>query len=796
MVTCFLLMFVLLYIVFYSSMERLLSDWEIDNFKTEAVYAETVLNASVNYIPASTRERATWDELYDAVLDGVWAVRDFANEYMTIADHELSMVNIMTVLDIDSNVMFERFYDYREGVYDLDKPDLSAAYAKLGPLTQAKGSIPSGEMNSLDMSQTGLSGFVEQDGSIFYLSCFPIIHNDGSGPSVGTHITGRILSDAEIANLVEDSHLDFNVESVGSAGLTAEQLNQFLADGSLVVPDAHNATVYEKLTDIYGEPSLAVYLSSPRTLFDNGNAFISRMLLVTAACCIVVLVLVIVLQNRMLVRPLAALVREVDRVNLETAAASIVVCHGNREVADLADSMNNMLERIRDDRDVIQKNADQLYQAANYDHLTGLRNRQSIRAYVEEALLREEVIQGGLTLFFVDLDRFKYINDSMGHSTGDTLIVKVAARLQATLENVELARVGGDEFMIVVPGLQDRVECQMYVDKIFDVFGEPFPILERELNITVSIGSATFPLDGQNAEVLISNAEMAMYEAKEQGKGLYAFYQEEFHLALQRKINIENKIRKAVSEGCKEFYPYFQPKLNIVTGQIDSCEALMRWVAADGIMSPAEFIPPAEETGLIIPMTWCMMHDSCRWGKIFEEEGIPQTVAVNISAQVLLHEDFLYHVSACTQETGVDIGQLDIEITESTLLNDMDRVNYVLGELNRMGAEISVDDFGTGYSSLSYLNRLSVDRLKIDKEFIQGINNDEESREIVRAILAMARSLNMCVTAEGVEDVVQYTFLRKEKCEEAQGYLISRPLPPEEYIEFCKKWRDGEIRPM
>ncbi|MDL2217111.1 EAL domain-containing protein [Christensenellaceae bacterium OttesenSCG-928-M15] len=421
-------------------------------------------------------------------------------------------------------------------------------------------------------------------------------------------------------------------------------------------------------------------------------------------------------------------------------------------------------------------------------------NRFHALALLEELVTANRKKLAHISVFYLDLDRFKYINDTWGHRTGDSFIAALAERLQKDFCNeVIIARMSGDEFLIVAENLQEPVERQFFADRIFKSFERPFEFSHRTLQMSASVGSSTFPEDGRDAESLIKNAEIAMYRAKELGIGLYVPYQVELHNAMKQKIYIENKLRSSVNSGCQEFCAYFQPKLDVLTGEITSCEALMRWNSPEGMINPMEFIPQAEESGLIVPLSWWMIRECCRQCREFEKQGVDCSVAINVSAQVLLHNDFLPVLRSAVETAGIDYAKLDIEIVEQTLVEDIVKVNEVITTLHALGVEISVDDFGTGYSSLSYLNKMAVDRIKIDRSFVMTIGNSAENQAIINAIIAMSKSLHMVITAEGVETREQYDFLKEANCEEIQGYLISKPMPAQEYIKFVKQWTPASI---
>jgi diguanylate cyclase (GGDEF)-like protein len=409
---------------------------------------------------------------------------------------------------------------------------------------------------------------------------------------------------------------------------------------------------------------------------------------------------------------------------------------------------------------------------------------------IEEIISRTKKASGSFLLFFVDINHFKLINDTMGHHAGDELIRQVAERFKYNFgDSALIGRIGGDDFLILPDSTDPKQTPEAIVEKLAFIFQLSFFIKDREVSVLASIGSASYPQDGEDADSLIKNAETAMYKVQYLSDCHYLPYRKDFQIALEKKIDMENRMRKVINNDCSEFHAFFQPKILMATGEIKSCEALIRWITPEGIVGPVDFIPLAEESGLIIPITWWMIMECCRLGRQFRDAGCEQAISINVSAQVLLHEDFISVIHNAVDVTGMNIKRLDIEITESTLLDDMEKVNRVFNDLHDLGIEISVDDFGTGYSSLSYLHKLSVDRLKIDRSFIIRIDEGQpEDRAIINAIIAMAKSLRMIVTAEGVENQIQYDFLRDVGCNEVQGYYGSRPLPADQYLEFLKGW--------
>jgi len=385
------------------------------------------------------------------------------------------------------------------------------------------------------------------------------------------------------------------------------------------------------------------------------------------------------------------------------------------------------------------------------------------------------------------LDRFKNINDTVGHAVGDLLLKAVSERLQSCLgEALVISRQGGDEFTIILQDI-NKVETEKVAQRIIDHMAEPFLIEENEIYISTSIGISMFPSDGNDQETLMKNADTAMYHAKEKGRNNFQFFTAKLNEVISRKMKLEKNLRKAL--GQKEFEVHYQPKYNIQSGSITGMEALIRWRSPEyGMISPMEFIPLAEESGLIIPLGEWILYTACAQNKKWQDEGnLSIPVAVNLSARQFQHPGFVDTVDEVLRETCLDPKYLELEITESIAMNDVRDVIAKLKSLKNLGIKISIDDFGTGYSSLSYLHKFPIDALKIDKSFINDINNDSDDTTIVKTIISMAHNLKLDVIAEGVEKVEQLWFLKKNSCDQVQGYLYSPPIPAKEFSEFLMK---------
>ncbi|WP_260631529.1 bifunctional diguanylate cyclase/phosphodiesterase [Neobacillus niacini] len=424
---------------------------------------------------------------------------------------------------------------------------------------------------------------------------------------------------------------------------------------------------------------------------------------------------------------------------------------------------------------------------AYHDQLTDLPNRYLLREKLNEAIRASKQNNCHFALLFLDLDRFKAINDTMGHEVGDQVLIEIAERLRDSVEEKDIiSRYGGDDFSVLLPESGEQRASQV-ASQILTKLSLPLTFEHHEILVTPSIGISLFPYHGQNSERLIKNADLAMYHAKSLGRNNFQFFDEELNKKAQHELDLEINLRKALEQN--QLVLFYQPQVNLETNQVYGAEALMRWIHPEkGIVPPAEFIPIAEESGLIIPMGEWAIRTACQENKKWQLAGFsPITVSVNISAKQFFQSNLVEIVKSALTDTGLEPNFLELEITESITM-DVERSISTLLELKNLGVKISIDDFGTGYSSLNYLRRLPIDKLKIDQSFIRDCPNDINSNTIVRTIIVMAHLLKLHVKAEGVDKAEQVSFLLEQGCKEAQGYLFSKPLPVTEFeTDFMQK---------
>jgi diguanylate cyclase (GGDEF)-like protein/PAS domain S-box-containing protein len=441
-------------------------------------------------------------------------------------------------------------------------------------------------------------------------------------------------------------------------------------------------------------------------------------------------------------------------------------------------------ELVSVSRDVSERKRaeEQIEHQAYHDALTGLPNRLLFRDRLTVALASARRLKKPLAVMFLDLDRFKYVNDTLGHSLGDELLKVVADRLRLALrEEDSIARMGGDEFTVLLADLATPDDAAKIAIKLLEAVAEPVSVEGHELFVTGSVGIALFPNDGDTAEMLLKNADHAMYRAKESGMNSYQLCTPSMNSRALERLSLENAMRWALSRG--EFEVHYQPQLAVKSRKTTGMEALIRWNRpGTGLTSPATFIPIAEETRLIVPIGEWVLHEACRQAKEWQAGRFPgMRIAVNLSPRQFQHADLRRMISSALDASGLDPESLEIEITETTAMQNTARTIATLRELRTMGVRIAIDDFGTGHSSLSYLRNFPIDRVKIDQSFIHEVEESRRDRAIVAAVIEMTRGLDLAVTAEGVETEGQFEFLAREGCDEVQGYLFGRPVAPAAY---------------
>ncbi len=557
-------------------------------------------------------------------------------------------------------------------------------------------------------------------------------------------------------------------------------------------------------------PAVIGYIRLGLSLEAQRRQFREQMVGAVAVIALLVVVAVIatLLLTRGLVAPMRRLMRAARAVG--SGRLDVYVPAGSQdELGLLTHTFNHMTQKLAESQSqvasyqrtledkVAQRTREleiataQAYKLAQHDILTGLPNRSLLNQRLKQILAQAQRDSTQVACLFLDFDDFKRINDSLGHDAGDQLLQAIAQRLtNAVRESDTVARLGGDEFVVILPGIDPDhggYEVMAVLTRVREAFDAPFRLGDQTPTLTCSIGVAMYPVDAQDAVSLIKQADTAMYAAKDAGRNAYRFFTADMNAKVQLRLQLETDMRRGLMDD--EFFLVYQPQIDMQTGRPRGVEALLRWRDPQrGVIGPGEFIPVAEESGMIQALGARVLRDACRQVVQWHRMHMPLRLAVNLSVQQLQHESWLAVVEDALRSSGLAARHLDLEITESVIITHPEQATATLLKLKRMGVSITVDDFGTGYSSLSYLARLPIQGVKIDQRFVHGLERNRNDEAITQAIIALSHSLGLRCVAEGVETAAQFNFLREHGCEEAQGFLIARPLAEDD----LRAWWDAQ----
>jgi diguanylate cyclase (GGDEF)-like protein len=540
--------------------------------------------------------------------------------------------------------------------------------------------------------------------------------------------------------------------------------------------------------------TISIYLSN-RSINKELNKIIINTIHSTLLISLILIFSLFLIIRLFILKPLTNVIDTLSTTDADGLPLDIIPNDGSFEIFTLANVMNKMINSIKTSNITLKKQHHKLLSQqtslnfqASHDQLTGLANRYRFDDRLQQSIEKSKRNNTKIALLFIDLDYFKEINDSYGHKTGDEILKLVAQRLNKTIRQEDtLARLGGDEFTVIIEDFIHAQDVSLLANKILTILAEPIKLKDNTFYVGCSIGISFYPDNGDVSEDLLKNADAAMFKAKEQGRNNYQFYNTEMtELALER-IVMEANIRAALIN--QEFIVYYQPQTNGKTNQLIGMEALVRWQSPSmGLVSPAKFIPLAESTGLIVELDRFVMKSAmtqiAQWYKAGHNPG---RLAMNLAVKQLQQKDFIDFFSNLIKETGCNTLWLELEVTEGQIMANPEEAIKVLNQISKLGINLAIDDFGTGYSSLSYLKKLPINKLKIDQSFVRDLPDDDEDTAITKAVIALAKNLNLGIIAEGVETKEQKDFLLKNGCHHIQGYLYSKPLNVNEMEIYLKK---------
>jgi diguanylate cyclase (GGDEF)-like protein len=616
------------------------------------------------------------------------------------------------------------------------------------------------------------------------LASYPILTSNNEGPVHGTLVFARFLDSNYIKYISEKTDMPLTFSVVDSSFSPPDQATTITGPGNRSVPfwtESDQTTIksFSLLRDVDNKPAILLEYVKSRELYKEAKKSILFYLLFFGLSGLIFFFIVSYVLQRTIFARLISTINAMNQIEKKKDFSFRIQESGKDEITKLDQSFNHMMTSLEQAQNEIQ------YQA-NHDTLTGLANRKAFYVFLEEIIEQSLQLHSQFAVLFIDLDRFKFINDTMGHHMGDLLLLEIAKKLRLCAKEGDfICRLGGDEFCIVSHDVQESSQIELLAKVIKDTINEPFDLNGYHIRISASIGISLFPEHGTNSENLLHFSDTAMLNVKETGKNNFGWYSESIETIRTRRLLMEQFLKNAIQN--EELTLYYQPKWDLVRNKIVGVEALLRWTNPQlGVVTPYEFIPIAESSGLINDIGEWIMQSACRqfvaWQDQFSET--PLIVAINISGVQLLQPDFVERIRRVFIEEKVDPCNFELEVTESFAIEKFEEVIDILIELRDLGFIISIDDFGAGYSSMKYLCQLPIQCMKIDKTLIDQLADNVRSQVVVSTLIEMAHKLQLTVVAEGVELPEQLHILKSYQCDQIQGFLISKPVPPGQIIEL------------
>ena len=759
--------------------------------------AENVIKQRISSLSQVAIDWGVWDETYKFVES-----RD--NEYIKVNKPEDALSNLhlnaMIFINSEGEIVYAIGKNLDSGEIMPISPDLILSLQNSAIM---KNDNPDYKAKQLIMLS---------EGPMLIASC-PILSSDAKGPVRGNLVVARYLDSSEIGLLSKTLNLELSLHNLDQNNIEKDQQYKLEPESEPVfIDEIDNNFIsgYSVLKDSDGQPVLLLGVKMDREISKIGRQGTLWVLYaLIAASMIFAAIMLVFLENNILSR-LLKMSKDIKLIGRNRTFAMRLNTETKRdELTDVAEEINSMLDELEvyqarlienekalkmanenlwleiKERQTIQEKIKYL---AYHDYLTDLPNRILFNELIEHAIHISKRAEKMFTILFLDLDGFKMINDTLGHSAGDKLLVEVSKRLTNVLRESDIvARVGGDEFIILIEDIKNVEHINKAIDKIRKCFTNPFLINGHDFFIDASIGVSIYPDDGEDGESLVKNADIAMYKAKEQGKGQCVFCTHAIKNKVVETVILTNELYGALERN--EFELYYQPQIDCTSSKVKGVEALIRWNhPVRGLIYPDQFIPIAEQTGLIIPIGEWVTRNACRQNKFWQDAGLPKIImGVNLSVVQLQNTNIVSQIKNILRETGLESYCLELEITENIAMKEKSQIIENMTALKNIGINIAIDDFGTEYSSLSYLKHLPIDRIKIAMPFIQGIDVNDKDKAITTTIIVLAKSMGINVIAEGVESSKQLDFLHKRMCDEVQGFYHYKPMPAGEMAKLLRK---------
>lgn len=800
-ILCFIIMVCIGYAILEWTMMNSIKEIEEISVNENLSRVQSSIKENISYLEIIATDWGGWDDTY-------FFTQNNNVEYIESNYQDESFINLgvhlIAIADDNGKVLYARQWDSQEEKTKEISPQLYNLIEKTGVL------------NNKDANKD-FSGIIEADEGAMLIGTHPVLTSLNNGPAKGNIIFGKYLNQSLIDNIAESLKLDISIQEADPNIYTLDYVLQMIKNGNpteIVRLNEEKLRGSMLVTDIFGASKYKVTIEMPRNMYQSAKIGITVMMLTIITIFFAIfLILLYVLDSTILSRILK-LHKDVKQISNDKILSNRVRVDGdNDEIFELSKEINNMIYVIEDLNDKVQKNnetleiqvkdrtkelmmaniqleaeievnrkiQEEILNLAYHDFLTDLPNRMYFMDELNKSIVDAQRGNVEIAIFFIDLDSFKIINDTMGHDQGDVLLKEVGERISGLLEdNDTVCRIGGDEFIVTSHYKRGSRDVESIAQKIVDCFVEPFILKTQEFYVTGSVGVAIFPEDGEDVKSLLKNADIAMYQAKEMGKNRFALCTTKMKEDVKDTMEITNSLYNAIER--EEMTIYYQPQVNGLNGNIIGVEALIRWNHPEkGFLSPAKFIPIAEKTRQIIPIGEWVLRSACKQCRDWIDMGIsPVRMAVNLSIHQINSPEIVMQIKKSLEEFRLNPALLEIEITESVAMDINDTVNKTLRKIKELGVSISIDDFGTEYSSLSRIKDLPIDRIKIDMCFIRGINKSEKDEAITKAIIHLAKSLNLNIIAEGVETAEQLEFLNRYKCDEIQGYYFYKPMKTEE----------------